>query len=82
VLGVEIVLDPKPPFVLEAFATSLCRRVNPPILREGELSDELVFNEELDDMLAHAPGCEGPHGRSFPFDLEGGMIDGLLGHSG
>ena len=64
--------------MLEAFATSFCRGVDPPILRGGELSDELVFREELDDLLAQAPGCEGPSWRSFTFNLEGGMVDGLL----
>ena len=46
----------------------------------GEFSDELVLNEELDDLFAQAPGRKGPAGRSFPLDLEGYMVDGLLGH--
>ena len=80
--GVEVVLDPEPPFVMQAFATSFCRRVDPPVLRGGEPSGELVLNEELDDLFTQALGCEGPYGRSFPFVLEGGMVDGLLRHSG
>jgi hypothetical protein len=56
--------------------------VDPPFVRGGKLSDEVVINEELDDMFAQAPGSEGPYGRSFPLDLEGGIIDRLLGHPG
>jgi hypothetical protein len=52
--------------------------VNSPLLRGGELSDKLVLLEELDDFLAKSPGGEGPHWRSLLFDLEGGMVDGLL----
>ena len=56
--------------------------MDPPIFRGGELSDELVLNDELDDLFAQAPGRKGPNGRSFPLDLEGGMVDVLLGHPG
>ena len=50
--------------------------------RGGELSDEVVLTEELDDMFAQALGRKGPNGRSFPLDLEGDILDGLLGHPG
>ena len=50
--------------------------------RRRELSDKLVVNEELDDMFAQGHCCERPDGRSLPFDLEGGMVDGVLVHSG
>ena len=53
-----------------------------PVFRVGKLSDELVLNEELNDMFAQALGRKGPYGRSFPLDLEGGMVGGLLGHPG
>ena len=48
----------------------------------GELPDEVVFNEELDGMLAQGVGRKGPHGRSFPLDLDGDILDGLLAHPG
>ena len=32
-------------------------------------------------MFAHGSCCERRDGRSLPFYLEVGMIDGLLGHS-
>ena len=32
-------------------------------------------------MSAQVSCREGPYGRSFPFDLDGGIGDGLLGHS-
>ena len=53
--------------------------MDPPVFRGGELSDELVLNEELDDLFAKVPGYKGSDGRSFPLDLEGDMVDGLLG---
>ena len=46
----------------------------------GELSNEVVLNEEFDDLFAQAPCCKGPDGRSFPLDLEGDILNGLLGH--
>ena len=46
----------------------------------GELSNEVILNEELDDLLAQAHGCEGTYGRSLPLDLEGDILKGLLGH--
>ncbi len=49
-----------------------------PFLRGGELSAELVLREEFDDPLAQAPGGKGPHWLSLPFDLDGGIEDGLL----
>ena len=33
-------------------------------------------------MFAQASGREGLDGRSFPFDLERGMVNGLLRHPG
>ena len=35
----------------------------------------------IDDLFAQAAGREGPHERSFPFDLDECILDGLLGHS-
>jgi len=32
-------------------------------------------------MFAQASGREGLDGRSFPFDLDGDILDGLAGHS-
>ena len=63
---------------MEAPVTLLRRGVDSPLLRGGELSDELALLEEFDDLLAHAPGGEGPRMRSLPFALEGGIDDGLL----
>ena len=80
--GVEVALDPEPPLVQEAIAMSFHRRADPPVFRWGELSDELVLGEKPHDMFAHATGYKRLYGRSFPLDLEGGMVDGLLGHSG
>ena len=54
------------------------RVVDSLFLRGGELSDELVLREEFADFLTKAPSGEGPHWRSFLFDLEGGMVNGLL----
>ena len=68
--------------MLEAFATFFSRRVDPPLLREGELYAEPILREEFDESLTKDPGGEGLHWRSFPFDLEGGMVGGLLLHSG
>ncbi len=64
--------------MLEALATHFNRGVDSPLFRGGELSDELVLPEEFDNLLAHAPGGEGSGGRSLPFDLDGGMVNGLL----
>ena len=75
---VKAFFDPQPPLVLQALATHFRRGVNSPLLRGGELHAELVPLEEFDDLLAHAPGGEGPHGRSLPFALEGGIDNGLL----
>ena len=51
-----------------------------PLLQGGELSDELVLREEFDNLLAQVLGGEWPHKRSLPFDLDGGIDDGLLLH--
>ena len=48
----------------------------------GELPNEVLLDEELDNDFAQAAGREGPHGRSFSLDLDGDILDGLLGHSG
>ena len=56
--------------------------MDPPFVQGGELSDEVVLNEELDDLFAQASGRKGPYGRSFPLDLEGGIVNGLLGYPG
>ena len=52
-----------------------------PFLRAGELSDELFLGEELDDMFAQVSCRKGPYERSFAFDLDGVIVNGLLGHS-
>ena len=52
-----------------------------PLLRAGELSDELVFYEELDDLFTHASCREGSYWRFLSLDLEGNIVHGLLGHS-
>ncbi len=54
--------------------------MDPPFVRGGELPDEVVLNEELDDLFTQVTGGEGPGGRSVPFDLDGGIVDGQLGH--
>ena len=52
-----------------------------PVIGGREIPDEVVFDEELDRMFAQAAGCEGSYGRSFPVDLDGDILKGLLGHS-
>ena len=52
-----------------------------PVIGGRELQDEVFFDEELDRLFAQAAGCEGPCGRSFPFDLDEDILKGLLGHS-
>jgi len=56
--------------------------VDLPFIRRGELSDEVVLNEELDDLFAQASGRKGSDMRAFPLDLEGDIVNGLLGHPG
>ena len=51
-----------------------------PFLWWGEISDELFLGEELDDLFAQVSYREGPGGRSFSLDLDGGIVDELLGH--
>ena len=77
---IEVVGDPQPPFVLKSFSTSFNGRVDPPFLGRRELPDEIVLNEELDGLFAQVAGRKGPHGRSFSRDLDGDILDGLLGH--
>ena len=64
--------------MLKALATRFRRGVDSPLLRGEEFSDELVLREEFDDPLAQAPSGEGPHWRSLPFNLDGGIDDVLL----
>jgi hypothetical protein len=54
--------------------------VDPPFVRGGELSDEVVLSEELDDLFTQVPGGEGPDGRFLSLDLDGDILDGQLGH--
>ena len=54
--------------------------MDPPFVEGGELPDEVVLNEELDDMFAQVAGSKGPHGRSLSLDLDGDILDGQLGH--
>ena len=77
---VEVVLDPEPALMLEAFASSLGRGVDAPLFWEGELSNELVLSEELDGLFESGSCGKRPHKRSLCFTRGGGMIDGLLGH--
>ena len=56
--------------------------MDPPFIWGGELPDEVVLDEELDDMSAQAAGRKGPDGRSFPLDIDGDILDGMLGHPG
>ena len=56
--------------------------MDPPFIRGGELPDEVVLNEELDDMFAQVAGRKGLDGRSFSLDLDGDILDGLLGLPG
>ena len=55
--------------------------MDPPVIGGREFPDEVFLDEELDNLFAQAAGREGPHGRSFSFDLDGDILDGLLGHS-
>jgi hypothetical protein len=79
---VEFVLDQEPMFVLETLTLGLRRRVDAPLVRGTEFSNMLVLCEELDGLFALGPYCEGSKERSLPFDRDGGMVEGLLGHSG
>ena len=56
--------------------------MDPPFILGGELSYEVVLNEELDDLFAQASSRKGLDGRSFPLDLEGDILNRLLGHPG
>jgi hypothetical protein len=55
--------------------------VDTPVIGGREFPDEVFFDEELDILFAQVAGCEGSYGRSFPFDLDGDILKGLLGHS-
>ncbi len=61
--------------MLESFSTGFRRGVDPPFVWGGEFPNEVVLDEELDDPFAHVAGSEGPHWRSLPFDLDGGILD-------
>ena len=54
--------------------------MDPPLIGGREFPDEVFLDEELDSLFAQAAGREGPYGRSFPFDLDGDILD-ILGHS-
>ncbi len=66
--------------MLKPFSPGFRRGVDPPLVWGGEFSDEFVLDEAFDDPLAQVAGCEGPDWRSLPFDLDGGIVDGQLGH--
>ena len=51
--------------MLEVVAPFFSRGVDSLVRRRGENSEKLVLREELDDLLAQAPGGEGPNWRSF-----------------
>ncbi len=55
--------------------------MDPPLIGGRELPDEVFLDEELDSMFAQVAGRKGPHGRYFSLDLNGDILDGLLGHS-
>ncbi len=74
----QVVRDPKLPFMLKTLSPCFSRWVDPPLVWGGEFSDELVLDEEFDDPLAQVAGGKGPDWRSLPFDLDGGIDDGLL----
>ena len=56
--------------------------MDPPFVggRDLELPNEVVLNEELGGLFAQVAGRKGSDGRSFPFDLEGDILKGLLVH--
>ena len=55
--------------------------MDPPLVGGRELPDEVFLDEEHASMFAQVAGREGPHGRSFSLDLDGDILDGLLGYS-
>ena len=55
--------------------------MDPPVVRGREFPDEIFLDEELDNLFAQTAGREGQDGRSFPFDLDGDILNWLLGHS-
>jgi hypothetical protein len=61
--------------MLEAFASGLGQGVDAPLFWGEELSDELVFSEELDGLFAGGPCGKGLHMRSLSFTRGGGMIN-------
>ena len=69
------------PLVLIPFSAGFRRWVDPPVVGGREFPDEVFLDEQLDSLFAQVAGREGPHGRSFPFDLDGDILDRLLGHS-
>ena len=79
--GVEVVGDLQFPLVLIPFSAGFRGWVDPPVVGGGEFPDEVFLDEQLDSMFAQVAGREGPHGRSFPFDLDEDILNWLLGHS-
>jgi hypothetical protein len=55
--------------------------MDPLVVGGRKFTDEVFLDEELDNLFAQTAGREGPDGRSFPFDLDGDILDWLLGHS-
>ena len=55
--------------------------MDPPVVGGREFPDEVFLDEELDNLFAQTAGREGLDGRSFPFDLDGDILDWLFGHS-
>ncbi len=66
--------------MLKPFSPGFSRGVDPPLVRGGEFSNEFVLDEEVDGPFAQVAGGEGPDWRSLPLDLDGGIVNGLLGH--
>ena len=79
--GVEVVGDPHFPLVLIDFSAGFRTWMDPPVVGGREITDEVFLDEVFDNLFAQTSGREGPDGRSLPFDLEGDILDGLLGHS-
>ena len=79
--SVEVVGDPQFPLMLIPFSAGFRGWVDPPDVGGREFPDEVFLDEQLDSLFAHVTGREGPYGRSFPFDLDGDILDMMLGHS-
>ena len=77
-----IVDPPYATFMLEARSSSLCRRVDAPLVGGLELEDSSVVVEARESLFEESSGCEGPYGSplSLDRDLRGSIGEGLGGH--